>query len=42
VKPEIFKMKKFFAQNAGSEFVGKVLKVSRYHVTVDDVIAEGK
>nr|CAB3219598.1 AP2-associated protein kinase 1-like [Phallusia mammillata] len=34
-------MKKFFAQTPGSEFVGKVLKVSRCHVTVEDVLAEG-
>ena len=34
-------MKKFFAQTPGSEFIGKVLKVNRYHVTIEDVLAEG-
>nr|XP_026693314.1 AP2-associated protein kinase 1-like [Ciona intestinalis] len=34
-------MKKFFTQTAGSEYVGKVLRVGRYHVTIDDVVAEG-
>ena len=34
-------MKKFFAQTPGSEFIGKVLKVSRYHVTIEEVLAEG-
>ena len=34
-------MKKFFAQTPGSEFVGKVLKVSRYNVTIEEVVAEG-
>ena len=34
-------MKKFFTQTPGSEFVGKVLKVSRYHVTIEEVLAEG-
>ena len=38
---KIAKMKKFFAQTPGSEFVGKVLKISRYSVTIEEVVAEG-
>ncbi|CAK8676566.1 unnamed protein product [Clavelina lepadiformis] len=34
-------MKKFLMQKPGSEFIGQVLKVSRYNVSIEEVIAEG-
>lgn len=39
---DFFEMKKLFAQNPGSDYVGKVIKITRYQVTVEEVIAEGE
>lgn len=35
-------MKKLFSQNVGSDFIGKLVRINRVQVTVEEVIAEGK
>ena len=35
-------MKKLFSSNQQSPHVGKTFQVGRHHLTVEDVIAEGK
>ena len=34
-------MKKLFSQAAGGDYVGKVVRINRFQVTVEEVVAEG-